>query len=886
MGVSFAKRETNRPLTSGTANPPSVESRVQRRLGTALILLGGAGIMGWTFKLPALVQIVPGYATMVFNTALCFLLAGLAWLSPSLYPPWGKSLQTALGAAVCLPPVLSLLEYYFRVSLGIDWPDLHRWLDQANPNPGRISPSTSIGLLFSGLALALSPHQYGRRIAYLGFGLAVTVLIIGILGAFGYLLRLDPLFLWYPFRGMSLPTLGGLILLGAGLTRLALKSAWIGELTEDQKITGQGTLVLIAVTLTSGLAGFGVLERRVEAILLDGLRWGLDARISQLEGTIDHRTTRAAIIANRPNLLKHLRLLNARPDNPESLTVVKGVLESFTPFGFSAIAVLLPDGRLAGQVGEFVADPELSVSLPVAPGTHLFWRDGFHLRIRQEARDAGGRIGWIESEQALPHITETLMSGKWMGRSGEMELCQLMTDALRCFPTRLSAEPYTLTGSAERKPLLQPVLSEQSQVIATRDYRHHLVIEASRPLPSLGLVAALKIDTAELYQPIRRQLPLVLLILAGVIAGGSYIFRALVNPLTLTLVRAEQHKSLALKHKEELLRGMFEAIPAAILVVDRQGRIHSANAMAETLFGYPLETFAHLTVESLLPERFAAAHAHHRQDYFRDPHRRGMGSGLELAGRRRDGSEFPVDVVLNNFLTAEGEMAIAIITDVTARKHEEELSVAALREKEILLAEIHHRVKNNLQIIHSLLDLQAMQVEDPKALEMLQDSQGRIQSMALIHQTLYQSKDFAQVDFALFLETLTGQLHGSLGSDRVAFELDLEQVMLPIQKAIPCGLIVNELVSNALKHGFPDGAKGVIKIELRRADGGWVNFSVSDNGSGLAETLDLANTPTLGLHLVRLLSEQIGASLTVRRRNPTRFAVGFPEDKRPKHTGA
>jgi two-component sensor histidine kinase len=245
-----------------------------------------------------------------------------------------------------------------------------------------------------------------------------------------------------------------------------------------------------------------------------------------------------------------------------------------------------------------------------------------------------------------------------------------------------------------------------------------------------------------------------------------------------------------------------------------------------------------------------------------------------------------VDVVLNNFLTAEGEMAIAIIIDVTARKHEEELSAAALREKEILLAEIHHRVKNNLQIIHSLLDLQAMQVEDPKALEMLQDSQGRIQSMALIHQTLYQSKDFAQVDFALFLETLTGQLHGSLGSDRVAFELDLERVMLPIQKAIPCGLIVNELVSNALKHGFPDGAKGVIKIELRRADGGWVNFSVSDNGSGLAETLDLANTPTLGLHLVRLLSEQIGASLTVRRRNPTRFAVGFPEDKRPKHTGA
>jgi PAS domain S-box-containing protein len=674
----------------------------------------------------------------------------------------------------------------------------------------------------------------------------------------------------------------GLALLGAGLTWLASRSAWVEVFGEDEKITSLGLLVLVAVALISGLAGFGILEARMEAALGDGLRLGLGARLRHLESSIDHRATRAAIIANRPNLLRHLRLLNAHPGDPESLAVVREVLESFTPFGFSAIAAFLPDGRLVGQVGRFVDHPELSVPVSMDRDIRLLWHEGFHLRHRLEARDVGGSIGWIESEQALPKLTETLMSGEGIGGSGEMELCQPVADTLRCFPSRLSPEPYTLADLSGRNWVIQQALSGQSGVIAARDYRHRHVIGAYQSVAALGLVAALKIDAAELYQPIRRQLPVILLMLAGLIAGGAYLFHILIKPLTLRLVRAEQTKGLALRHQEELLRGMFEAIPAAILVVDRQGRIHSANAMAETLFGYPLEAFAHLTLEALMPEHYAASHARHHQDYFHAPKRRGMGSGLELFGRRRDGDEFPVDVVLNHFLSPEGEMAIAIVTDITVRKQKEAVIAAALREKEILLSEIHHRVKNNLQIIHSLLDLQAMQTEDPKTLDILQDSQGRIQSMAIIHQTLYQSKDFAQVDFALFLETLIGQLQETLRRDRLTFKLEMERIMLPIQKAIPCGLIVNELVSNALKHAFPDDGEGLIEIELRRVDDGCVHFAVSDNGAGLAEDLDLDNTHTLGLHLVRILSEQIGATLTVQRRNPTRFALGFSEDTGPK----
>lgn len=200
----------------------------------------------------------------------------------------------------------------------------------------------------------------------------------------------------------------------------------------------------------------------------------------------------------------------------------------------------------------------------------------------------------------------------------------------------------------------------------------------------------------------------------------------------------------------------------------------------------------------------------------------------------------------------------------------------SLREKDLLLGEIHHRVKNNLQIVHSLLDMQANLTTDARAASALRDSQNRIQSMALIHQTLYQSKDFAKVDFGHFLDTLMVHLQSSYGRRDLILSSHSDAVRLVIDRAIPCGLIVNELVTNALKHAFPDGRIGHIKVEMRLLDEANVEVSVSDNGAGISDSLDLETLSSLGMQLVHVLAEQLHAQLRIQRRDPTRIAISFP----------
>jgi two-component system, sensor histidine kinase PdtaS len=203
-----------------------------------------------------------------------------------------------------------------------------------------------------------------------------------------------------------------------------------------------------------------------------------------------------------------------------------------------------------------------------------------------------------------------------------------------------------------------------------------------------------------------------------------------------------------------------------------------------------------------------------------------------------------------------------------------------LKEKDILLGEIHHRVKNNLQVIYSLLDMQSSKVSDETALHLLRESQNRIRSMSLIHQRLYESKDFGRVDFRSFLDTLVPNLVSSYSADpnRITLLIDAAEVSLPIHAAIPCGLIVNELISNALKHAFPGHRHGEIRIGLVSREN-QVELSVSDNGAGVPEGLELANATTLGLQLVTLLADQLGAKITLQRANPTRFVLNLAVPK-------
>jgi two-component sensor histidine kinase len=215
---------------------------------------------------------------------------------------------------------------------------------------------------------------------------------------------------------------------------------------------------------------------------------------------------------------------------------------------------------------------------------------------------------------------------------------------------------------------------------------------------------------------------------------------------------------------------------------------------------------------------------------------------------------------------------LAIVRDITERRQAE----AQIAEKTVLLQEIHHRVKNNLQVIASLLSLQADATEVPETRAALAESQNRVKSMALLHQLLYEHQDFARVDLGKYLRQLAQLALASADTRRIAVEFDLAPLKLDLQRAVPCGLLVNELLSNACKYAFPEGRAGTLRLELRApGEDGMAMLAISDDGVGLPAGVEIGQTKSLGLQLVPLLAEQFGGQLRVERGAGTRFELRF-----------
>lgn len=228
-----------------------------------------------------------------------------------------------------------------------------------------------------------------------------------------------------------------------------------------------------------------------------------------------------------------------------------------------------------------------------------------------------------------------------------------------------------------------------------------------------------------------------------------------------------------------------------------------------------------------------------------------------------------------------GDGFVATWQDVTERKQTEAQIQTSLKEKDILLREIHHRVKNNLQVIHSLLRLQSSYTADPQTLQMFQDSQNRIRSMALIHEFLYNSQDLAQIDFGAYIQTLVNSLRRTytVNQNAISWEIQVEPIQLSIDTALPCGLLINELISNALKYAFPAGQPGKIKINLHSDSKNQYTLLIKDNGVGLPPDLDFRNTDSLGLQLVCDSTAQIGGTIEIDRTHGTSFTIQFREIK-------
>jgi PAS domain S-box-containing protein len=313
-----------------------------------------------------------------------------------------------------------------------------------------------------------------------------------------------------------------------------------------------------------------------------------------------------------------------------------------------------------------------------------------------------------------------------------------------------------------------------------------------------------------------------------------------------------------------LYERIFDSIPDAVLVVGGNGLVREANRQAHTMFAYPPPALVGLTIESLIPARLRGGHAGHRHAYLESPRLRPMGAGLELRAERSDGVEFPVDVMISPMGAGTDAVVLCVLRDVTARVAAEARLRDSLQEKDTLLREIHHRVKNNLAVISSLLYLQATRTDDQDVRNVLHDSQRRVRSMALVHETLYQSESLAAVDFDRYADELCRQVLASHvhPDQKVVVESRLPPLRMPVDTAVPCALILNELLTNALKHAFPSGRTGTITLEADLTScPEALGLCVRDDGIG--SVVPEGAPQSLGLLLVQSLARQLDGTFSV-----------------------
>jgi PAS domain S-box-containing protein len=327
--------------------------------------------------------------------------------------------------------------------------------------------------------------------------------------------------------------------------------------------------------------------------------------------------------------------------------------------------------------------------------------------------------------------------------------------------------------------------------------------------------------------------------------------------------------------EQRFTRFAFDRSCIQIFWVTRDQRITYVNDAACRTLGYTQEELACMSVGDIEPDLPGPDHVDFLEQW--RALKEGGCAKFETFHRARDGRVYPVEIQ-SNYLEFEGrEYNCCFVTDISERKKAEELLRASLDEKTILLKEIHHRVKNNLEIICALLDLQSDSIPDEQSRICFQYSQDRIRSMALVHEHLYRSRDFAAIDFADYIENLAAYLFTSYECDlgRISLKVNAASIVLGIDMSIPCGLIINELISNSLKHAFPDDRHGEVTIELSVGTDGWLALSVADTGVGFPSGIDISNVRTLGLRLVGMLVKQLRGRIEMRNDNGAYCMVRF-----------
>ncbi len=341
-----------------------------------------------------------------------------------------------------------------------------------------------------------------------------------------------------------------------------------------------------------------------------------------------------------------------------------------------------------------------------------------------------------------------------------------------------------------------------------------------------------------------------------------------------TIKKAEEELRLS----EERHRAIYDQAYIGIARIAKMGRFLLVNERLSDMLGYTADelyrkTFYELGVQAEVEKDLVD------WDLLLDGKIQNF--SREQKYIRKDGELVNANVTVSLVRDGNGNpnYFVAVFEDITERKEYEKQLEDSIKEKEVLLKEVHHRVKNNMQVISSILNLQSSYVDDEVALDMLRESQDRIKSMSFVHESLYQSNKLAEVNFAEYIRNIARNLYHSYGrmEGGITMNYELQDIYMNLDTSIPCGLIINEIVSNSLKYAFLNREKGNILINFSKLSDGKLKLIICDDGIGLPENFDIENADSLGLQLVTTLTTQIGGELVIESKKGTSFSIVFKE---------
>lgn len=340
---------------------------------------------------------------------------------------------------------------------------------------------------------------------------------------------------------------------------------------------------------------------------------------------------------------------------------------------------------------------------------------------------------------------------------------------------------------------------------------------------------------------------------------GSFLWYGYMEDIT-----DDKQAEADFRDSEEQVRTLFENAPDGIAILDKDGTIVRWNPKAVEIFGWTSEeVIGKLIYEVVAPQRNHVAYKNSILRFHTGEENTFMNKSLEMRALHKNGQEFPITISISG-MHSKGELYfLCFMGDITKRKQAQKKLQQSLKEKEVLLKEIHHRVKNNLQVITSLLSLQASFIEDPFISDIFKKSQYRINSMGMVHEMLYQSENLSKIDYKEYLERLTQSLKNAMidATQNIEVVLQVPMMCLDIDTAIPLSLIVNELLTNAFKYAFVGREKGVVKLSVEKGATAHYTLLLEDDGVGFATKTSPEESTSLGLLLVRKLAVQLHGKL-------------------------